>query len=194
VVGKFLRGMILLLLPVSASTPAWAQGPAHAAVTPSASDPSEPILLTAVEEWQALALGSGLGRICYVAQARSPRSAFGKRDARATLYVTHRPARQAFDVVAFAAPYSFRRDSMARLAFTHGPSQRLFTDDKFAWAGDETNDRRIVRAMVESSAVTVTGLGLDGHLHEDTIGLEGFAAAFQRASSECRRPGPPIKR
>jgi hypothetical protein len=110
------------------------------------------------------------------------------------LYVTHRPARQAFDVVAFAASYSFRRDSMARLAFTNGPSQRLFTDGGFAWAGDEANDRRIVRAMVDSSAVTVTGLGTDGHLHEDTVSLNGFAGAFQRASSECRRPGPPIRR
>ena len=189
-VGKILLGMFLLVAPTSA----WAQGPAFAAVTPSAGAASEPVLLMTAEDWQALAVGAEANRICYVAQATRARSALGKRDTRPALYVTHRPARQAFDVVAFAASYSFRRDSMARLAFTNGPSHRLFTDDGFAWAGDEANDRRIVRALVDSSALTVTGLGTDGHLHEDTLSLNGFAAAFLRASSECRRPGPPIRR
>jgi hypothetical protein len=187
VVGKILLGITLLIAPVHA----WAQGPAHAAVT---TDFSEPTLLTTAEDWQAFAVGSESNRVCYVAQMTPPRSALGPRVARPMLYVTHRPARQAYDVVAFAAPYGFRRDSMARLAFTKGPSHRLFTDGGFAWAGDEANDRRIVRAMVDSSAVTVTGLGTDGHLHEDTVSLNGFGAAFLRASSECRRPGPPIKR
>jgi hypothetical protein len=190
VVGKILLGIILLMAPASAG----AQGPAHAAVTPSAGAVSEPIVLMTAEDWHALSVGTDSNRTCYVAQATRARSAFAKRDTRPALYVTHRPARQAFDVVAFAASYSFRRDSMARLAFTNGPSHRLFTDDGFAWAGDEANDRRIVRALVDSSAVTVTGLGTDGHLHEDTLSLNGFAAAFLRASSECRRPGAPIKR
>jgi hypothetical protein len=193
VVGKFLLGIILLMAAASAPTPAWAQGPAHAAAASSAGAASEPLLLMQAEDWQALSVGADSNRVCYVARARA-RSALGRRDTRPALYVTHRPARQAFDVVAFAAPYTFRRDSMARLAFTGAPPQRLFTDEGFAWAGDEANDRRIVRALVESSAVTVTGLGTDGHLHEDTLGLNGFAAAFQRASSECRRPGSPIKR
>ena len=90
-------------------------------------------------------------------------------------------------------------DSMARISFTNAaspasPNQRLFTSGAFAWAGDEANDRRIVRAMVEAASITVTGVGTDGLLHDDTIGLSGFAATFQRASSECRRPGAPIKR
>lgn len=189
-VGKLLLGIILLIAPASAG----AQGLAHAAVTPSVGNPSEPALLMTAEDWQALSVGADAHRVCYVARTSRARSAFGKRDTRPALYVTHRPARQAYDVVSFAASYSFRRDSMARLAFTSGPSHRLFTDDGFAWAGDEANDRRIVRSMVESTAVTVTGLGTDGHLHEDTVSLNGFAAAFLRASSECRRPGPPIKR
>lgn len=186
-VGKVLLGIILLIVPMQAS----AQGPAHAATT---SEITEPTLLVAAEDWQALAIGAGSNRICYVAQAGRARSALGKPDMRPLLYVTHRPARQAFDVVAFAASYDFRRDSMARLAFSNAPTQRLFTDGSFAWAGDENNDRRIVRAMADSKAMTVTGLGTDGHLHEDTVSLKGFAQAFQRASSECRRPGPPIRR
>ena len=45
------------------------------------------------------------------------------------------------------------------------------TGTSIAWAGDEANDRRIVRALVDSSAVTVTGLGTDGHLHADMTGM-----------------------
>jgi hypothetical protein len=186
VVGRILLGITLLMAPASA----WAQGPAHAATT----DLAEPVLLTTAEDWRAFAVGSGASHVCYVSLITRPRSAIGKPEARATLYVTHRPARQAFDVVAFAAGYEFRPDSMARVAFTNGPSHRLFTNGSFAWAGDEANDRRLVRAMADSTAMTLTGLGTDGHLYEDTVNLNGFSAAFQRASGECRRPGPPIKR
>lgn len=185
--GKLVLGIILLIAPANA----WAQGPAHAATT---TDLTVPTLLVAAEDWQALSLGGESNRICYVAQAGRARSALGKQDTRPLLYVTHRPARQAFDVVSFAASYDFRRDSMARVSFTNGPTHRLFTEGSFAWAGDEANDRRIVRAMSNSTAMTVTGLGNDGHLHEDVVSLKGFATAFQRASSECRRPGPPIRR
>jgi hypothetical protein len=187
VIGKIALGIILLIAPAQA----WGQRPANAATT---TEINEPTLLVSAEDWQALAIGPETNRVCYVAQAGRARSALGKQDMRPLLYVTHRPARQAFDVVSFAASYDFRRDSMARLAFTNAPMQRLFTDGSFAWAGDENNDRRIVRAMAESNAMTVTGLGTDGHLHEDTVSLKGFAVAFQRASTECRRPGPPIKR
>jgi hypothetical protein len=190
VVGKFLLGITLLIASIAASVPAGAQGPAHAATT----DLVEPKLLITSEDWRAFASGSGANQVCYVAPVAKPRPALAKQNRAPTIYVTHRPARQAFDVVAYAAGYEFRRDSMARVAFTSGPSHRLFTDGGFAWAGDENNDRRLVRAMAESTTMTVTGLGTDGHLHEDTVSLAGFSAAFQRASSECRRPGPPIKR
>ncbi|HYC65740.1 MAG TPA: hypothetical protein VEC14_13500, partial [Reyranellaceae bacterium] len=165
-VGKVLLGIILLIVPIQAS----AQRPAHAATT---TETTEPTLLVNAEDWQALAIGADANRVCYVAQAGRVRSALGKQDMRPLLYVTHRPARQTFDVVAFAAAYDFRRDSMARVAFTNGPTHRLFTQGSFAWAGDEQNDRRLVRAMVDSSAMTVIGLGSDGHLHEDTVSLKG---------------------
>ena len=188
--GRTLLGIVLLaVLPDQGS----AQTPAFAASSPQTSDAGPSLLLTA-DEWRALAAGSGANRLCYVAPAAKARAALSQRDARPLIYVTHRPARHSFDVVSFAAGYTFRADSMARVSFGTGPSYRLFTDGTFAWAGDEANDRRIVRAMSEAGSITVTGLGADGLLHEDAFPLQGFAAAFQRASSECLRPGPPIKR
>jgi hypothetical protein len=190
--ARLILGISLLIVPVEAG----AQSAAFAATAPDIT-PNEPNLLLAAEDWQALVMGTGNAQVCYVAQAR-PRAALGKREARPALYVTHRPNRQAYDVVAFAANYAFRADSMARVSFANGaasgPTHRLFTSGEFAWAGDEANDKRIVKAMAEHEQVTITALGSDGLLHEDKLSLKGFAAAFQRASSECRRPGAPIKR
>lgn len=185
-----------IVLWIALPIPGWAQTPAFAA-TPQTSDgpaANEPDLLLAAEDWQALAAGSGSDRICYVTRVARARSVLSQRDVRPLLYVTHRPSRQSYDVVAFAASYAFRADSMARVSLGGGPSYRLFTDGTFAWAGDEAIDRRIVRAMAEGGSITVTGLGADGLLRDDNFGLSGFATAFQRASSECRRPGAPIKR
>ncbi len=193
--GRTLLGIALL---AALPTPGFAQTPAFAASSSQTTDTAEPSLLLTAEEWRALASGSGASRLCYVIPVNAgpvkARSAMTPRDVRPMLHVTHRPKRQSYDVVSFAAGYSFRADSMARVSFGNGPSYRLFTDGAFAWAGDEANDRRIVRAMSEAASITVTGLGADGLLHEDVFPLQGFAAAFQRASSECQRPGAPIKR
>ena len=188
--GRTLLGIALL---AALPTPGFAQTPAFAASSSQTTDTVEPSLLLSADEWRALASGSGASRLCYVTPLKA-RTALTPRDVRPLLYVTHRPKRQSYDVVSFAAGYSFRADSMARVSFGNGPSYRLFTDGAFAWAGDEANDRRIVRAMSEAASITVTGLGADGLLHEDVFPLQGFAAAFQRASSECQRPGAPIKR
>jgi invasion protein IalB len=190
VFSQALLGITLLIAFAGSMTPAAAQAPAFAAATTS----NEPTLLLDSNDWQAFATGPGPTQVCYVTAASRARSALGKRDGRPTLYVTHRPGRQTYDVVAFAASYDFRRDSMARVAFANGATFRMFTDGNFAWAGDEAIDKRLVRAMAESASVTVTALGDDGHLHEDTLSLKGFGDAFLRASSECRRPGAPIKR
>jgi hypothetical protein len=117
-----------------------------------------------------------------------------RRGTRPTLYVTHRPERPSYDVVSFVAGYRFQADSLARMSFAGGPTYRLFTSEDFAWATSEADDRKIVKALTESTFVTVTGLAQDGHLFTDTLALAGFPAAFQRASAECRRPGGPARR
>ena len=194
VLGRALLGIALFaVLPAALSGQGFAQTPAFAASSSQTTDNTEPSLLLTAGEWRALASGNGASRLCYVAPVKA-HAGPASRDARPVLYITHRPNRQSFDVVSFAAGYSFRADSMARVSFGNDPSYRLFTDGSFGWAGDEANDRRIVRAMSEAASITVTGLGADGHLHEDVFPLQGFAAAFQRASSECQRPGAPIKR
>lgn len=194
VLGRTLLGIALLAALPSGG---FAQTPAFAASSSQTTDPNsgaaEPSLLLTAGDWRALASGGGAARLCYVAPAKA-QAAAAAREGRPMLHITHRPNRQSFDVVSFAAGYSFRADSMARVSFGNGHSYRLFTDGSFAWAGDEANDRRIVRAMSEAASITVTGLGADGLLHEDVFPLQGFAAAFQRASSECQRPGAPIKR
>jgi len=117
-----------------------------------------------------------------------------RRETRPALYVTHRPGRAAYDVVSFVAGYRFRPDSLARMSFAGGPTYRLFTSDDFAWAADEADDHKIVKALTESAFVTVTGLAQDGHLYTDTLALRGFPTVFQHISTECRRPGPPVRR
>jgi hypothetical protein len=96
--------------------------------------------------------------------------------------------------VTFVAGYRFQADSLARMSFAGGSTYRLFTSEDFAWATSEADDRKIAKALAESTFVTVTGLAQDGHLFTDTLALAGFPAVFQRASAECRRPGAPARR
>jgi hypothetical protein len=183
--GKAFFGLMLAI-----AVPAAAQAPPQKA---SAEDPVQ-IWASSSSEWRAFVAGPETERVCYVTHASSVMAAQIRRETRPALYVTHRPGRAAYDVVSFVAGYRFRPDSLARMSFAGGPTYRLFTSDDFAWAVDEADDHKIVKALAESAFVTVTGLAQDGHLYTDTLALRGFPTVFQHISTECRRPGPPVRR
>lgn len=144
-------------------------------------------------EWRAFVAGGEGDRVCYVTHAPAAMATQMRRDTRPALYVSHRPGKAAYDVVAFVAGYRFQADSLARMSFAGGSTYRLFTSDDFAWATSEADDRKIVKALAESAFVTVTGLAQDGRLFTDTLSLRGFSSVFQRISSECRRPAAPAR-
>lgn len=194
-------GRVVFGLMLAVAVPAVAQAPAGtppAAVSApplkaSAEDPAQ-IWSSGGGDWRAFVAGPETERVCYVTHSAGAMATQMRRETRPALYVTHRPAKAAYDVVSFVAGYRFRPDSLARMSFAGGPSYRLFTSDDFAWAADEADDHKIVKALSESAFVTITGLALDGHLYTDTLTLRGFPTVFQRISGECRRPGPPVHR
>ena len=187
--GRAVLGLMLVwALPLMAQT-----GTAQTGV-PQKASAEDPVQLLAAGEWRAFAAGPAADRVCYVTHTPAAMATEMRRGTRPMLYVTHRPARPSYDVVSFVAGYRFQADSLARMSFAGGPTYRLFTSEDFAWATSEADDRKILKALTESTFVTVTGLALDGHLFTDTLALAGFPAAFQRASAECRRPGAPARR
>ena len=61
------------------------------------------------------------------------------------------------DLVIFGLMFATYVTMLTPMSFAGGPTYRLFTSDDFAWAVDEADDHKIVKALTESAFVTVTG-------------------------------------
>lgn len=156
--------------------------------TPPAGDPADlPRKLDDFGDWRALASGSGGALTCYVTQKVLPAPADGRARDRPLLYVTHRPAKNALNVVAYFAGYAVRPDSDVELDFGFAKF-RLFAQEgtNGAWSGNADVDGRIVEAMKAGATVTARGIDEGGREVADTFSLQGFTAALLRATQECR--------
>ena len=185
--------LIALLIAAVVVVPpaAWGQTPPATGTPPppAAGDPSDqPRKLEEYGDWRALAAGNGDARVCYVTQKVLPAPAEGRAKERPLLYVTHRPARNALNVVAYFAGYAVKPDSDVELDFGGGTKFRLFAQEgsNGAWSPNAEIDGRIVEAMKAGLSVTARGTDESGREVADTFSLQGFTAALLRAAQECR--------
>jgi invasion protein IalB len=178
------RGLAAALLMAGLVTApsVWGQTAAPA----PAEAPDLPRKLEDYGDWRALATGSGDDRACYVTQKAVPAPPEGRAKDRPLLYVTHRPGRNALNVVAYFAGYTVKPDSDVELDFGFSKF-RLFTQDgsNGAWSPNPDVDGRIVEAMRAGAVVTVRGIDESGREVADAFSLQGFTAAMWRATQEC---------
>ncbi|TXL81963.1 hypothetical protein FHP25_02530 [Vineibacter terrae] len=176
--------MLALLLPsLLAGSAAWGQAPAAA----PAESPDLPRKLEDYGDWRALAAGGDDDRTCYVTQKVIPAPPEGRAKDRPLLYVTHRPGKNALNVVSYFAGYAVKPDSDVELDFGFAKF-RLFAQEgsNGAWSPNPEVDGRIVESMRAGATVTVRGIDEAGRDMADTFSLQGFTAAFWRATQECR--------
>jgi hypothetical protein len=179
---------VLVSAGLGLSFPAAGQAPPAAGTPPAPDDASGlPRKLGEDGDWRAMAAGAGDDRSCYVTPRVIPPPPEGRAKDRPLLYVTHRPAKNAFNVVAYFAGYDVKPDSDIELDFGFAKF-RLFTQEASngAWSPSPDVDGRIVEAMKAGLTVTVRGMDKAGQDVADTFSLQGFTAALLRATQECR--------
>lgn len=162
------------------------QTPPGAGTPPAAGD-DQPRKLEDYGDWRALVAGDGDARACYVTQKVLPDPTDGRAKERPLLYVTHRPAKNTFNVVAYFAGYTVKPDSDVELDFGF-TRFRLFAQEgsNGAWSPTPEIDGRIVEAMKAGNTVTARGIDETGREVADSFSLQGFTAALFRATLECR--------
>jgi hypothetical protein len=137
-------------------------------------------------DWIAYTYQESGQPVCYMTSAPTKSEGNYSRRGDVQLLVTHRPSRDAFDVVSIVAGYEYKRDVDADLAIRSNRF-KLFTNGDRAWAREEKTDQAMTQAMIKGKSAVVSGTSSRGTLTTDTFSLAGFTAAHKAISAACQR-------
>ena len=138
-------------------------------------------------DWIAYTYQENRQSVCYMTSAPTRSEGQYTRRGDVQLLVTHRPGRNAFDVISVVAGYEYRRDSDVTINI-QGRRFELFTNGDRAWAREGDTDQEMTQAMIKGRTAVITGTSSRGTLTTDTFSLIGFTAAHRAISETCKRP------
>ncbi len=164
-----------MLLPL-ASMPALGQ-PAGTAKPPAAAGIKAEHLGDA-QGWSAFAETDRNAKACYLVGRPVKSDPESVKRGDLYVYVTHRPAEKALNVVSFAAGYPYKVAVDSR-KFT------LFTSKESAWSRDAATDKAVVEAMAKAKQAVLKGTSARGTVTTDTYDLDGFAAMLAQIDKAC---------
>jgi hypothetical protein len=170
-----------MLLPL-ASMPALGQ-PAGTAKPPAAAGIKAEHLGDA-QGWSAFAETDRNVKACYLVGRPLKSEPESVKRGDLYVYVTHRPAEKALNVVSFAAGYPYKDGSDAELA-VDSRKFTLFTSKESAWSRDAATDKAVVEAMAKAKQATLKGTSARGTVTTDTYDLDGFAAMLAQIDKAC---------
>ncbi len=135
------------------------------------------------QDWTAYTMTENGAKVCYVAS--QPKKDEGNYTRRGDIYalITHRPARDQFNVVTIYAGYPYDEDASVEMSVDE-KSFQLFTKGETAWATDD-QDPRIVSAMKAGRSMVVKGTSSRGTATRDTYSLLGVTAALNSIDKAC---------
>jgi len=172
-------GALLLSL---ASMPVLAQ-PAGTAKPPAAPSAKTEHLGDA-QGWSAYADTEKNAKACYLVGRPVKSEPENVKRGDVYVYVTHRPAEKAFNVVNFAAGYVYKDGSEAELAVDNHKFA-LFTNKESAWSRDAATDKAVVESMAKAKQAILKGASARGTVTTDTYALDGFAAMLAQIDKAC---------
>jgi hypothetical protein len=170
-----------MLLPL-ASMPALGQ-PAGTAKPPAAAGIKAEHLGDA-QGWSAFAETDRNVKACYLVGRPLKSEPESVKRGDLYVYVTHRPAEKALNVVSFAAGYPYKDGSDAELA-VDSRKFTLFTSKESAWSRDAATDKAVVDAMAKAKQAVLKGTSARGTVTTDTYDLDGFAAMLAQIDKAC---------
>ena len=140
--------------------------------------------LLASQGWTALAYAEKGGKVCYLVGSPEKTEPANLNRGRIDLYVTHRPAEKALNVVHFDAGYPYKPGASADLE-VDGKKFTLFTDKDAAWAPDAATDKAIAEALAKGKRATLKGSSVRGTATTDAYALAGFDKALAAIDKAC---------
>jgi hypothetical protein len=173
-----LWGAMLLAL---ASMPALAQ-PAGTAKPPAAGAKAEH--LGDAQGWSAFAETDKNAKACYLVGRPVKSEPENLKRGDVYVYVTHRPAEKALNVVSFAAGYPYKDATDAELT-VDTRKFALFTNKESAWSRDAATDKAVVEAMAKAKQAVLKGTSARGTATSDTYDLDGFSAMLSQIDKAC---------
>ena len=157
--------------------------PSATAKPPAANGPKAEHLGDA-QGWSAFAETDKNAKACYVVGRPVKSEPESVKRGDLYVYVTHRPAEKALNVVSFAAGYPYKDGSDAELA-VDTRKFTLFTSKESAWSRDAATDKAVVEAMAKAKQATLKGTSARGTVTTDTYDLDGFAAMLAQIDKAC---------
>ncbi len=153
----------------------------------SQANAGEPRLLGTYGDWSAYIFVEDGKKVCYMAS--KPRKHEGKYSRRGEIFalVTHRPAEGTKNVFSYITGYDYKAGSEATIDIGKNRFV-LFTQDDTAWAPDAQGDGKIAKAIRDGSTMIVRGVSSRGTKTKDSFGLKGSTAAYNKITSECKKP------
>jgi hypothetical protein len=144
-----------------------------------------PKLIAEFKDWDAFTYQEDGKPVCFVSS--SPLKSTPGNVQRGDIYilVTHRPDSKTLDEVSVYTGYSFEDSSIATIDID-GRKFELFTKDDTAWAYDADADKKLVRAMVRGSKMSILGTSQRGTDTVDNYSLSGFTAARNAINKACK--------
>jgi len=135
-------------------------------------------------DWIAYTYQENGQPVCYMTSAPTKSEGDYTRRGDVQMLITHRPGREAFDVISIVAGYEYMRDGEVTVS-VGGVNFELFTNGDRAWARDSEADQEMTQAMIKGYTATVSGRSARGTLTTDTFSLVGFTAAHDAIDSAC---------
>jgi invasion protein IalB len=136
------------------------------------------------DAWEANTSTERGQRVCFMVSEPTMKEPAEARRGVVQAFVTHRPGEKARDVVSFSLGYPIKPSSTVR-AVIGGKTIALIPNGEWAWAKDAGDDKALVQAMINGSAMTLAGESERGTKTVDSYSLKGFAAAYKEINKAC---------
>ena len=105
------------------------------------------------------------------------------------LFINFLPSARAHGQLSFTGGYPFAEGSKVSLKVMRnsgdGINYALFTQDEWAWAPKDEDDKKIINAMKKGAKAVLTAKSSRGTKTQDTFSLMGFTAAIADAEKRC---------
>ncbi len=135
-------------------------------------------------DWDALSYKDSSGEVCYAATL--PKKEEGHKGAagETILQVTDWPAKKRFGVVSLSVDFTYKKGSDVELVI--GKARlKLNPIGRAAWASQEGDDAKIIRAMKSADELVLRATTDQGKPATDSYSLRGFSKALDAANKAC---------
>jgi invasion protein IalB len=146
---------------------------------------SAPTTLGSYKAWTANSYSDKGDKVCYMVSR--PSASLPKNVRRGDIFVmvTRKAGSKASVEISFVSGYPFKKGTTAEVK-VGSLRHDLITSEEYAWVADKSAAKRLLKAMIAGSEMTIHGLSSRGTKTTDTFSLLGFSAAHKAIKQGCK--------